>query len=134
MIYQNPQTQAIIEYAQTAYGDKLEFLWENSPKISVLRNSSNQKWYAIFFALSADKLGLDSSEETEIIDLRFPKGEALDFAESTPDVFPGYHMNKRSWITVRLGGEISTEQIISLLNQSYQLSLQGRPTKRAEKS
>lgn len=64
-----------------------------------------------------------SDERVKIIDLRFPKGEALDFATSSGNVFPGYHMNKNNWITIILDSNMPTPEILNLLDQSYRISL-----------
>ncbi len=36
-------------------------------------------------------------------------------------VNPGYHMNKKHWITITLTGELSEEMIIDLIDDSYRL-------------
>lgn len=36
-------------------------------------------------------------------------------------VVPGYHMNKKHWITITLTGEMSVEMIRSLADDSYRL-------------
>ncbi|MBR3153114.1 MAG: MmcQ/YjbR family DNA-binding protein, partial [Clostridia bacterium] len=38
-------------------------------------------------------------------------------------IFPGYHMNKKSWITIKLDNSVETEEIIHLIDNSYELSL-----------
>ncbi len=67
--------------------------------------------------------GQTSDEKVKIIDLRFSKGEALDFAVSSDNVFPGYHMNKNNWITIILDGKMPTPEILNLLDQSYRILL-----------
>ena len=68
------------------------------------------------------KLGLNTKENLDIIDLKFSSGEALDFANNTPNIFPGWHMNKRNWITLILDGRMSDEAIFSLINNSFMLT------------
>ena len=36
-------------------------------------------------------------------------------------VVPGYHMNKKHWITISLAGELSDEMLIDLVDDSYDL-------------
>ena len=38
-------------------------------------------------------------------------------------IFPGYHMNKKSWITIPLDGRIDTKIIYELIDNSYKISL-----------
>lgn len=46
-------------------------------------------------------------------------GEIL--TEQYESISPGYHMNKRHWITVSLTDEISDDMVIDLANKSYEL-------------
>lgn len=120
--FQNKQTQEIIRYVQEEYGDELEFLWPKFPRDAIWRHRQTRRWYGLIMEVSLGKLGIDSDEKAEILDLRFQKGEALDFVSSNSNVYPGYHMNKNSWITIILDGSMETSQIIALLNNGYQLA------------
>ena len=123
-VFDSPQAQEVIAYVRKKYGDELEFLWQKFPKNAIWRNKDNQKWYAALLAIPRNKLaGQTSEEKVEIIDIRFQKNEALEFAESNDNVFPGYHMNKNNWITIILDRSMATEQIVELLDQSYRISL-----------
>lgn len=123
-IFTSPQTQAIITYVSQKYGDELEFLWEKFSKNAIWRNQENHKWYALLMTIPLSKLpGQTSDEEVEIIDLRFHKNEALDFAATSDHIFPGYHMNKNNWITIILDDSLPTEHVLALLDQSYHISL-----------
>lgn len=44
-----------------------------------------------------------------------------------PDVTPGYHMNKRHWITLHPGGRLDAEQVEELVTGSYLLVVGGLP-------
>ena len=37
------------------------------------------------------------------------------------DVFPGYHMNKKHWNTVLFNGDVPDEEIINLVDISYEI-------------
>lgn len=123
MIFKSPQTHEIIRFVKEQYGDELEFLWQKFPKNAIWRNQINRKWYAALLTVKAQKLGLDRDEEVEIIDLRFDKNEALEFASSHDHIYPGYHMNKNNWITIILDGGLPTNQIEALIDHSYAISV-----------
>lgn len=53
-------------------------------------------------------------------------GEIL--AEQFEAIAPGYHMNKKHWITVSLTAEISDKMLTDLVNKSYELVV-GKLTK-----
>ena len=44
------------------------------------------------------------------------------------DIVPGYHMNKRHWITIALVPTLSTDLIEDLISDSYELILAALPT------
>ena len=57
--------------------------------------------------ISKRKLGIESDDIVEIIDLRLPP-ERMESLIDRKVYFPGWHMNKKSWYTIVLdeGGEI----------------------------
>lgn len=46
-------------------------------------------------------------------------GEGLRATHET--IVPGYHLNKRHWITITLGGDASDAQVRDLVEDSYDL-------------
>lgn len=47
--------------------------------------------------------------------------------EALPEVSPGYHMNKKHWITVRSGPSIDPELVEDLVTDSYLLVVERLP-------
>jgi predicted DNA-binding protein (MmcQ/YjbR family) len=45
-------------------------------------------------------------------------------------VVPGYHMNKRHWLTIRAGEEVTRELVDELVRNSYELVVEGLPRRR----
>ncbi|MCH5171725.1 MAG: MmcQ/YjbR family DNA-binding protein [Erysipelotrichales bacterium] len=121
-VFKTLQSKSIIEYVKDRYGDELEFLWEKFPDTAVWRRKDNKKWYGVLMTVSKSKLGINSKDIVEIIDLRI----SIDKLQSLIDnkkVFPGYHMNKKHWITIVLDDSALTEEITSLIDSSYALAL-----------
>lgn len=121
-IFKANQSKIIIEYAQHKYKDSLEFLWQRFPKDAILRNKQNNLWYAVFLVIPKNRLGIDSAELVEIIDLRYQKEKINDIIDNKV-IYPGYHMNKNNWLTIKLDNSLPTDKILELLDNSYQLSL-----------
>ena len=46
-----------------------------------------------------------------------------------PAIQPGYHLNKRHWVTITLDGSVSDETLFELLEDSYDLVVAGLPAK-----
>lgn len=120
-IFRESCAHKVIEYARKKYGDELEFLWERYPDAAVLRRKDNQKWYALFMTIQKSKLGLESGELVEIIDLRFDVDE-LSKRVDGKRYFLGYHMNKKHWITIMLNGSVPVDEILNYLDESYKLA------------
>ena len=66
------------------------------------------------------KLGLDEEGAVEIIDLRI-KPEDVEALLDGKKYFPGYHMNKKHWITVVPGEDISVDLLAELIDDSWNL-------------
>jgi len=122
-VFKSKQSKQLIKYIDEKYGDQLEFLWEKYDDNAIWRCKVNNKWYATLFTVSGDKLGLDSKKTVEVTNVMFHKGRTSDIVNNKT-IFPAYHMNKNSWITIKLDDEISMEMVFELVDNSYQLCTQ----------
>ena len=120
-VFKNKQSKEIITYIQNKYHDELEFLWEKFDDNAVWRNKQNGKWYGALLTVAENKLDGKTDKSIEIIDLRYSKDEIENVIDNQK-IFPGYHMNKKSWITIKLDGSVSTNEICKLIDNSYLLS------------
>ena len=107
----------VIFYIRSKYGDELEYLWEKFPSYAVVRNKKNKKWYALIAKIEKNKLVGESKELVWVLNLRCDR----DIVDNV-NIFPGYHMNKKSWISINLCGNIDIEMIYNLIDRSYLLS------------
>jgi predicted DNA-binding protein (MmcQ/YjbR family) len=73
------------------------------------------------FALTA----LDALPLTVSLKCEPPLAEALRAEHSA--VRPGYHLNKRHWITVTLDDSLPDALVLGLLEDSYELVVDGLP-------
>ena len=121
-IFKTKQSKQVIEYITNKYGDELGFLWEKYDNNAIWRNKENKKWYGLIMKISEFKLGIESNSEIEVLNLMYPKGKTDEIIDRV-GIFPAYHMNKNSWITIKLDGVIETERIYELIDSSYNLSL-----------
>lgn len=120
-VFKADLTKALIQHIRGTYGDELEYLWEKFPDNAIARRKDNRKWYAVFLTVSRRKLGFDSDETIEILDLRMAPEEITQKADGVK-LLPGYHMNKKHWITVCLDGSVPPDEICRLLDESYRLA------------
>ena len=127
--FKTPQAKEIIEYIKQKYGDELEFLWEKFDNVAIWRNKQNEKWYGLLFAIQENKIKPGTEDIVEVIDLRYAK-ENIDKIIDNNLIFPGYHMNKKSWITIILDYSVNTKTICELIDNSYNLSLGNKCSKK----
>ena len=121
-IFKSNQAKEIIKYVKDKYNDDLEFLWQKFDNNAIWRNKTNNKWYAALLIISKRKLGIDSDEIIEIIDLRYQKEKIEEIIDDVK-IFHGYHMNKNSWITIKLDNSVDTKDICDLIDNSYNLAI-----------
>jgi predicted DNA-binding protein (MmcQ/YjbR family) len=64
------------------------------------------------------------------VNLKCVPEQAEVLRELYPAVLPGYHMNKLHWNTIVLDGSLPDEDVLGMIDDSYELVLQGRPRAR----
>ena len=114
-----PQTKRIMVQVQEKYGNQLEYLWEKSPDTAVLRHESNKKWYAVWMKISWDKLEKGREGQVEVVNLKHDQVADL---LSNKGIYPAFHMNKRYWISVALDDTLLDEEVLELIERSWNLT------------
>ena len=120
-IYSGEQALKLVEHIREKFSDEPEFLWDKFPNYAVFRRRDNRKWYAVIMVVPRNKLQLTGSAELEILNLRV-EPEELNRIVDGQKYFRGWHMNKKSWMTLRLDGALSFDEIFSRVEQSYRLA------------
>lgn len=115
------QVDEIFSYVKEKYGTTPEYLWERTPDCGVLRHSENKKWYAIVMRIPMHSLGISSEEKVNIINLKCDP-VMIGFLVDKKTIFPAYHMNKKHWITIILNGSMKINEILSLIDSSWNLT------------
>lgn len=107
---------ALKSYCLSWAGTSLDFPF--GPEIAVFRVEGKM------FALTAwDQLPL-------AINLKCEPTLAELLRQEYDAVKPGWHMNKRHWNTVSVGGDLPDEKVKDQIWRSYELVLKGLPKKR----
>ena len=115
----NNQTNRITKYINNKYLDKPEFLWPKFPGYGVFRNKNNNKWYGIIMNIDSSKLE-NTTGEVEIINIKL-KEEKIKKLLKIKGFYKAYHMNKKDWISIILNDTLKDNEIISLIDESYNL-------------
>lgn len=113
--------KTIFDYANRIYQSEPKYLWAKYPAYAVLRHKDNGKWYAIIMNVSKTKLGLNSTEDVDIMNIKC-ESAMIGSLRMINGIFAGYHMNKEHWISVLLDGSVDESMIYNLLDMSFQLT------------
>lgn len=63
-----------------------------------------------------------------VIVLKALPSDSMALRDAHDDITPGYHMNKRHWITLHPCGTLTTGMVDELVMESYRLVVAGLPT------
>lgn len=89
----------------------------------------------MFATLAVGKMGKgdDQGNKHWWMNLKCDPDEAVILRDIFPSIIPGYHMNKRLWITVILDGGVPQGEIERLIDNSFKLVV-NKMTKKDQKS
>jgi predicted DNA-binding protein (MmcQ/YjbR family) len=119
--------QDFLAYCLETYGTEADYPFEEDFETAVLRHAVNRKWYALVMRVSRKKLGLESTDAADVVNLKMPLEMAGSF-DRTDGVYPAYHMNKLHWITVILN-DAPDDIVRFLTNASYEATKDKRKEK-----
>ena len=115
------QTNELIAHVREKYGTEPEYLWKQYPDTAVFRRGDNEKWYGIVMTVARKKIGLEGDGKVEILDIRCDPA-VLPLVVDGRRIFPGWHMNKKHWITVPLDGTMPFGEVCELIEESWHLA------------
>ena len=110
--------QKLEQHITEKYSIEPEYPWVKMPTFAVFRHSNNKKWFAVVMTITKDKLGFDSMENIDVVNLKCDQllmGSVLN----EQGIFPAYHMSKTHWISVLLP-EASSDTVEFLTEASFE--------------
>lgn len=118
----NRLTQAILDHFQV----KPDFPWEHSSRYQsygAFRHTSNRKWFALIMNVKREVLNKDGNTSLiDILNIKIPPAQG-DELRQIPGIYPAYHMNHKTWISVVLDETLPDKKILELIDTSYQLTV-----------
>lgn len=96
----------------------------------VFRHQDNRKWFAIIMTVKKRKLGINSDEYVNIVNLKCAQ-EIIDSMLIENGIFPAYHMSKKHWISVMLNDTVNSDTVRWLTSVSYDLTSKKHKTEKA---
>ena len=116
--------EAIYKYVKEQYGTLPEHLWKKDPESAVLRHQTG-KWYAVIMNVKKNVLGLQETGNVDIMNVKCDP-EMTGLITQSYGYLPGYHMNKKHWITILLDDSITEAKTLDFLDMSYDLINNGK--------
>lgn len=119
-VFRSECTAKVVEYVKEKYNRDLEFLWDDTPDTAIWRRADNKKWFGIIQTISVKKLGVESDEIVEILNLKGTPERIASIVDGRR-FYPAWHMNKKHWCTIILNGSVDLEEIAEGIDTSYLL-------------
>ena len=94
-------------------------------KILILRCFDIKMENAIIMVVEKKILGLEEDGKINILDVKCDP-DLVGMLIQTYGFLPGYHMNKRHWITILLDESVSEAKTLDFLDMSYDLIDSGK--------
>jgi predicted DNA-binding protein (MmcQ/YjbR family) len=79
----------------------------------------------LVFKVMGKMFALTDITDFTSINLKVDPEHAVELQEQYPAVTPGYHMNKKHWITVLMDGSVPDSLVKQWINNSYDLVVAG---------
>lgn len=114
------QSNRIAEMIEKRYGEVPDYPFKKLPECGVFRFSDNRKWYGLIMEISKKlltKKKADADTKIEVLNVKADPA-AIDGLLSKDGIYPSYHMNKKSWVSIILDGTVPDEMIADLIDRS----------------
>ena len=119
VFFASDQANRITNRIFQTYGVKPDFPWKDDN--GVFRHLDNNKWFSLIMYVKWNALLKDGSTRmVNIMNLKSEEHYDID------GIYPAYHMNHKSWISLALDDTLSDSLIMELVSKSYNLTRKKR--------
>lgn len=122
VLFDSDQANRIADRIKTTYGVRPDFPWGQSPHehSGVFRHAESGKWFALIMNIRRGLLTKDADTAmTDVMNLKIDPAQVRSERER---VFPAYHMNHKSWISVTLDDTLSDDTVMALVGVSFRMT------------
>ena len=112
--------EKVFSLLRNRYGIEGEVPWSDDDTSIVFRSPKNRKWIGIMMNISSNKLDIPGEEKIDVINLKHSQSDIPSLIDHR-FIFPAWHMNKKTWITVLLSSDMDWEVFSSLVEESRRL-------------
>ena len=114
------QTNRITSLINEKYEVLPEFLWDKFPGFGVFRNARSNKWFGIIMNIDKSKITSGKTGEIEVLNVKLD--DDVQKYLGLEGIYPSYHLSKKNWISIILDDTLSDEEIMKLVDISFNIS------------
>lgn len=120
VFFASDQANRIANLIDERYGVKPDFPWKDDN--GVFRHLDNNKWFSIIMYVSLDALLKNGdSDMLNIMNVKVDVSKRDELYE-IKGIYPAFHMNHKTWISVVLDDTICDDKIMKLIQGSFDLT------------
>lgn len=113
--------EEVFDFVKNEFDVVPDYPWETYNNYAALRHKNSRKWFGLVMDITSDKLGLETEDTIDVINLKARK-EFIGPLREKEGIYPAYHMDKSNWISINLKEINSIDQIKDLIEESYELT------------
>ena len=110
----------VISLFREKYGIEGEMPFSDDNTSIVFRSLKNKKWIGIMMNIHSSRLSIPGEENVDVINLKHSQAMIPSLIDNH-FIFPAWHMNKKTWITVLLSSDLDWDFFSSLVEESRRL-------------
>lgn len=114
------QSNRIAKKIYEKYKVTPEFLWEKFPGDGVFRNKRSGKWFGLIMNVDKSKIIPKETGEIEVLNVKLD--DEVEKYLKQKGIYPGYHLSKKSWVSIILDDTLSDEKVMKLVSLSFENS------------
>ena len=121
VLYPSEQANRINSYIYKTYHIKPDFPFGKNDTYGVYRNPNNKLWFGLIMDVKDNKLAPNIKGRV-VINIK-PDSSLFNDLLKIEGIYPGWHMNKKSWLSISLSDVFVDEFVESLIDSSYNNTL-----------
>lgn len=122
--FHSDQANRLAAWISQTFHEQPEFVFKRLPDYAVFREPQSQKWYGLVMhiprARLTNKKATSTNDKVDVIDLRCSSQQRTALLKRK-GIQAGYHMHRKSWISVTLDGTLPDADLFKLVRASRQL-------------
>ncbi len=114
------QIKLVKDFIKQKYEVQVEYPWcdKSGSDNAVFRKKENGKWFAVLLKCQKKKISGSGEEYLNVLNVKISTDEKQSPVDNLK-IFPAYHMNKKSWVSIVLNHGLDFSVISRLITDSY---------------